>query len=149
MQWTRSPQGTVFRTPPSRPRARCSKIRGDMYRAAAYQAKQYLAMHEEARASSHASHTHPTNQRGTSPKRPFQNGGGGAPRKATPAQNGPTHPRTQINFSVCLKQIAAIKIANAMAAEYSRAQEISPICEASSSSAASGHPIDLRRGPRH
>ena len=28
-----------------------------MYRAAAYQAKQYLAMHEQARASSHASHT--------------------------------------------------------------------------------------------
>ena len=53
----RSPQGTVFRTPPSRPRARCSKIRGDMYRAAAYQAEQYLAMHEQARASSHASHT--------------------------------------------------------------------------------------------
>ena len=74
-------------------------------------------------------YTHPTNQRGTSPNRPFQNGGGGAPRKATPAQNGPTHPRTQRNFSVCLKQIAAIKIANAMAAEYSRAQEISPICQ--------------------
>ena len=45
-----------------------------------------------------ASQSHPTNQRGTSPKRPFQNGGGGAPRKATPAQNGPTHPRTQRNF---------------------------------------------------
>ena len=91
---------------------------------------------------------HPTNQRGTSPNRPFQNGGGGAPRKATPAQNGPTHPRTQRNFSVCLKQIAAIKIANAMAAEYSRAQEISLICQACSSSPASGHPADVRRGPR-